>query len=126
MFGGVLIRAIKHIALGLRERVLVAHVSLRKQRKHCADGVARGGDKAAGCQDVGDAPAANPRCASSPLCRHWSRGDGGDWHAKPSTHPLPIKTQIRISRFVASARHPWNAAGFRAARASRPREPSQP
>ena len=68
MFGGVLIRAIKHIALGLRERVLVAHVSLRKQRKHCADGVARGGDKAAGCQDVGDAPAANPRCAHRRRC----------------------------------------------------------
>ena len=50
--------------------------------------------------------------ASSPLCRHRSRGDGGVWHAEPSTHPLPSKAEIRLSRFVASARHPWNAAAL--------------
>lgn len=48
MFGAALIGAIKHIEMGLRERVFVARVALRKQTKRCADGVARGGDKAAG------------------------------------------------------------------------------
>jgi len=59
-------------------------------------------------------------------CWFSPRGHGGDWHAKPSTHPLPSKSEIRISRFVASARlHPWIAAGFQAAPASRPREPGR-
>ena len=39
MFGGVFIGATMHIAIGVGERVLVARVVLRKQRKRCADGV---------------------------------------------------------------------------------------
>lgn len=47
MLGAALIGAIKHIEMGLRERVFVARVALRKQRKRCADGVVRGSDKTA-------------------------------------------------------------------------------
>lgn len=65
--------------------------------------------------------------ASSSLYRQSSRGLGGDRHAKPSTHPLPSKAGIRLSRFLASARlHRWMAAAFQAVPASRPREPSRP
>ena len=121
MFGAALIGAIKHIELGLREHVFVAHVALRRRRD------------ARGRQNGWLRKCRRRICresalrASSPLCRHWSRGDGGDWHTKPSTHPLPSKAGIRISRFVAGALlHPWSAAGVQAAPVSHPREPGHP
>ena len=45
IFGAALIGATMHIAIGVGERVLVARVALRKQRKRCADGVAHGATK---------------------------------------------------------------------------------
>ncbi len=69
IFGAALIGATMHIAIGVGERVLVARVALRKQRKRCADGVAHGGDKMADCRNVSDASAANRHCSRR---RRWA------------------------------------------------------
>ncbi len=68
MFGAAHIGATMHIAIGVWERVLVERVALRKQRKRCADGVARGCKKAAGCQHIFNAPAENLSCVPRRRC----------------------------------------------------------
>ena len=68
IFGAALIGATMHIAIGVGERVLVARVALRKQRKRCVDGVPHGGARTADCRNASDASAANRHGARRRRC----------------------------------------------------------